>query len=1210
MASYYSILQDTNRRLESPAKVFAKLKAKVQRDLMSAKKDVSPDDDALRNVREEYGADCNSPRTRSGGIWMVNTSTENHRFDSHLVEVQPVTLSPMASPQKSFGHSFVVTGNKRVDNMRPAIECGDTFISRLRNGPLLESTAMCVPVSSVNREQNVSQPTEIRDSDGCKITRTPMKIPPALNDRARNVFAIESAVQSLHMSPAKLYSPMKDRLRKRKADQGFNRVSSSTKEVNAEVESQTRRCMRSPVLSDEDTVQSTGPEKVGGVRGCPTDLLSSPRVILEKRCANPMMSPAKVFQYMKERENKRMQQDVHKVTSSKKELFYGDQRRSEMCHSQVSELVIPLKRCRVETADSSSQPSEDDAAPDVQVAPVLLDDPLLLDSPCISIPRKRQAVVKPKKVPLFEKTPNESVIYLKHWFLRKNPMGLFVDGIHREENIQWNSNIIIKRLSESAVETKSGRVYFLVGKMKMDIDSGFPRWFLKEFVNGFPPNWKALYQKFLSESREETKKNSEGRNSIVKAASLSVSLQRNRQGPCKTPSCPPPSAIKVSRSGRTIKPPLEYWKGGRVILDAHMNVTIHECYNTSICVPEVTTTVSASKSHKLPCTEGRTQCKSASEEEASAPLRKVKASRRKRNQANADIEESAPEPFLQKPRESEKSSKRRSNKPELDTNRGSVRERKQRVTSPPESITSKDKIIQDQSSDEELTIKRNIQQKGQNRWRRVQQNHMLLSSESSEVSDVSAKKKQKKTRLTKTSGAAQTQNRCRKRSPPTRPLLKSTQSSRKVKANKGNTIETLHPVEHSFNTRSRQTCPATERMFHLNPVLLNQQESETASTCRSNKPEHDTNRRSLRERKQTVTSSPESLTSNDDTIQEQSSDEELSVKRNIQPKGQNRQRKGRLQQNHMLLSSDSSEVSDASAKKTRLRKTSGAAQTHKSCSKKSPATKPLLKSTQSSKKDKANKGHTAASRGQDEDEWTEAELVKLNEAVSYYPKHMTGYWEKVAAMVGTRSAAECHHQHTYQGTSQTPAKKARKPRKEKAEAPKHPATDQPAISARAGTLKRKQQVRQFLEAMPKEDVDDVFTSAYMQNKRFEMPSMCPSDDYDFAMSDLEPQTPVAKLIPDVKTPQCLHITPGMMGSPNSNNDDKYVYHLQKRMKKNQFNVCKRAQPLKRFTPTPTVKRTMKRCSNTENSFVVWEMFPGNEGPLSESEEDFYFSEND
>ena len=47
-------------------------------------------------------------------------------------------------------------------------------------------------------------------------------------------------------------------------------------------------------------------------------------------------------------------------------------------------------------------------------------------------------------------------------------------------------------------------------------------------------------------------------------------------------------------------------------------------------------------------------------------------------------------------------------------------------------------------------------------------------------------------------------------------------------------------------------------------------------------------------------------------------------------------------------------------------------------------------------------------------------------------------------------------------------------------------TDHPVISARVGTLKRKQQVRQFLDAMPREDVEDVFNSAAMQNKRFEV----------------------------------------------------------------------------------------------------------------------------
>lgn len=59
-------------------------------------------------------------------------------------------------------------------------------------------------------------------------------------------------------------------------------------------------------------------------------------------------------------------------------------------------------------------------------------------------------------------------------------------------------------------------------------------------------------------------------------------------------------------------------------------------------------------------------------------------------------------------------------------------------------------------------------------------------------------------------------------------------------------------------------------------------------------------------------------------------------------------------------------------------------------------------------------------------------------AAAFYPKHMTGYWAKVARIVGTRSAEECHNQHTSQGTSQSPAKKAKKHKKKPLEAPIDP----------------------------------------------------------------------------------------------------------------------------------------------------------------------------
>lgn len=42
----------------------------------------------------------------------------------------------------------------------------------------------------------------------------------------------------------------------------------------------------------------------------------------------------------------------------------------------------------------------------------------------------------------------------------------------REDNIPWNSNVIMHRVSNSMIKTVSGRVYILVGKMNLKVESG------------------------------------------------------------------------------------------------------------------------------------------------------------------------------------------------------------------------------------------------------------------------------------------------------------------------------------------------------------------------------------------------------------------------------------------------------------------------------------------------------------------------------------------------------------------------------------------------------------------------------------------------------------------------------------------------------------------------------------------------------------------
>ncbi|KAM4542820.1 mis18-binding protein 1 isoform 2-T2 [Odontesthes bonariensis] len=1103
MASY-NLLQHTNPRFESPAKVFAKLKSKVIKEALCANEGFFTGKDPLCNVIEKAG--FKSPGKKAASTWTTTDLNENRRFDSYLYEAQALTLSPISSPEKTLDHTCSVI-SKPLEETYSGTKTIREYTRR--NGAVFESTAVSHPLSVVNSDQIDNGTPHIRESDGFHLSgRTPVKIHP-LENYGKSVFDTKCAPLTDHMSPANVLSPMRKRLRKRKWEQQkFSKVSGTTEESYVGISPPQER--ETSAFIEDYTHTKTLSRDLAHVTGSSVDpsekhhepMFSPPRSQVIQRCAVimercPTMSPAKMFALMKEREGKREQQDVH--NSSRRDLFGpGNPHQSRdtsvsTAHSvgemgdvalrRAPETVYPIHQCRAVYSSPDTDRSEDALNPSVPPQPILLEDPLLLNSPQISIPKRREAVFKRNPWPKQKKFPVENVIYLKKWFLRKNQKGLFVDGIHREDNIPWNSNIIVDRVSNTVLKTVSGRVYVLVGKMKKDLASDFPKWLLKKFVSGFPPNWKALYERHLLESKDRAETGNEMRRITGKANTEASSIN---QKSFKTPKSHPPtcsSSTTVSRSGRVIKPPLEYWKGGRVILDAQMNVTIHECYDAS--KSEVSTLVSPRVSQKsirvfLPCGEGRKQRESATEEGASVPVRMVKALRKRE------------------------------------------------------------------------TVKVNPEQKP---------THFITSA----VEMLSSPEQWCGGRITRSS--------------------------------------------------QRRTRPATERGSYVDAAPQKQSLPE-----KSKQETRDTSRPSTRAsgRKRTNANPTESPPVNDQTT-----GDELSRKIERRDKSVRRKKGRKVQKksppDHEPSSNQSPVSSQEGWKALRKRavvnrKCGGAQTKHKerNSTETSPPAKPLLKLKQSNKRDQANKGNTVIPREQDGDEWTEAELLKLREAVTYFPKHITGYWAKVARMVGTRSAEECHNQHTSQGASQTPAKKAKSRRKEKVEDPKLPVTERPVISARAGTLKRKQQVRQFLETLPREDVDDAFSSAYMQNKRCEIPSLCQSDDHDFQLSDLEPETPTSSCFPEVKTPQCLHITPGMMGSPNANNDDKYVYQLQKRMKKNQFNVCKNSPSSKRFTPTPSVKRTMRRGGNTESdTFVVWEMFPGNDGAPSDSEEeeDFYFSDD-
>ncbi|NXI26795.1 M18BP protein, partial [Sterrhoptilus dennistouni] len=116
-------------------------------------------------------------------------------------------------------------------------------------------------------------------------------------------------------------------------------------------------------------------------------------------------------------------------------------------------------------------------------------------------------------------------------------------------------------------------------------------------------------------------------------------------------------------------------------------------------------------------------------------------------------------------------------------------------------------------------------------------------------------------------------------------------------------------------------------------------------------------------------------------------------------------------------------------------------------------------------------------------------------AIAALPKHRSGFWQDVAMAVGSRSAQECQgkfleeqqQQQQGKGSKQQPKKTTAGKPEQKDNPCLDPAEKKEAvITAKVGTLKRKQQMREFLEQLPKDNHDDIFTATPFQSRRVQV----------------------------------------------------------------------------------------------------------------------------
>nr|XP_029544401.1 mis18-binding protein 1 [Oncorhynchus nerka]XP_029544402.1 mis18-binding protein 1 [Oncorhynchus nerka] len=1135
-----------SRELESPAKVFARMKARVQAVIIPVENERTKTPNPVREkrIQEEHGV-MSSPRKRHKHL--VNYEQKETEDLEFTYDAEVLTLSPFQSPSQGLTHSHFMVHPQDLQRQSPLKDMGSsavkpTNINAQKQGPALDA------FSTKSQRKALSYPHTLLSSNDTQRP-TPLK-------------DLKSASQTTNITtPVKRLKSMED--------------------CNGKIKFGAHN-----IVHDESVFRS--------------------EVVLDGLpCLD---SRANTFALLKERRRKRDQQDGYQE-SSRQDPMKGCE-RSVSTHAQPTvgtgeDASVNVTSSVPTGLSETSIPSRPDAGlgqcefyhdkPPARPIPDLVHDPLLQVSPKISIPKKQEAVFRAKHIA--ESTgSNVTGIHLRHWLLKSRNDRFYVDGVREDNKMPWHSNLIAKRISTTHLKTASGSIYILVGKMAPDFSgTQLPKWLLKKFLFGFPTDWKKYLELFLSEPKgSEGKKGSKGLITPRNQNHLSTKTQDNtsqKPNATKRSACScATSAVNsanVSRSGRLIKPPLEYWKGARVLLDSDMNVTIHGGYDdSSMLYSQVSTPVARvlldgpPKPAKVFLPPAEERLRGDTSEEETMPLRKVKAYHRP---SKSKPEDKSPH-RARKSRWCKAEDNVLSRVPKRPKNASREPHRSMSLENPSHSYRGRPN---EASPNSQWSKPENPSTKGPGRPKRV--SPASQGSKSEVILSPKLQGRPRKTGQRSWSATAPAAYADRSPQSPPRRYLQGANKQHSDDSDKANTSSELLPVK-QVNQSEKVDPPRVldlpkkrVRRQMLPAKLLDDIVKETEKPA----PTTTYPRRLTRNRNvQYVSHSSDRESQSDDDFTQKKKPKAVKTG---PIKSWGTITRGRVLEDSQTSSGGSSTSQDDCKKKLSKRD--------------SPLTL----------RGKGSKFLRVQQREKEEygDQWTEAELLKLHEAVTSLPKHTSDFWVNVAMEVGSHSAEDCQKQYNAQAPTFLAPSKATKKRDVLQK--KEPLVEPPRITARKGTLKRKQQVRNLLDHMPKDDHDDIFNSSPMQNKRVKLPTVSPNGKEDVFMdSEHDPQTPSSSRFPSVKTPQCLHITPGMMGSVNRDKDDRYIYQLQKRMKKGQAKLHKLGAASK-YMPTPSAKRVLKRCNTAENdSFVVWEMFPDKDDHSGESgeEEDYYFMDDD
>ncbi|XP_032625568.1 mis18-binding protein 1 [Chelonoidis abingdonii] len=817
---------------------------------------------------------------------------------------------------------------------------------------------------------------------------------------------------------------------------------------------------------------------------------------------------------------------------------------------------------------------------------------IMFSSPKVHIPRKQKPKEGDCKAPsstshIDKNDGNEnkqSKICLSEWRIKviNNNTAVCIEGKRRDmKELYWHSNAIVERMASNQVKTISGSIYLLQG----NIDSvsmrkeGFPYKFIKKFTFGFPELWKQYVENFLEELKRKEQDTDEAGNEKISSvevdmleeegvtgdlkkqsrtqnATYEVALNDNRYMTPKRNSVQKDPDASYSRSGRRIKPPLHYWCGQREFVDRKLNVTIEEGgknYLSIVC--------SSSKQAKKKTVSSSP--KNNREDTTETSEGKTKS------QSKGKIYE-----------------KRTNFEKEIGSS--DKRDRRRFISDPDES----DSEAELNNIDKKTVVLTPLKHK------KLYQNNLTYNSQTAEqsIAEYGTEMRNCKTNSRRELKTCKYSLRSLKQF--CQDKLFTEESSSKDEEDSSEDI----PL-----SIKRKTKPSLER------EICNYKSSSDARSSQS-----DAKKKSSEQRKienSAATSSHNKQLRIDPSDQKKQSEVEPKGKApaggsNSAPLIDRRVNTRKASMNPPRYVFESETETEDCDREFQIKEKKSKVSAKKPDSKIINSTKSsAVKSKESDKREEQN--FLESFPGATED-WTERELQKLHRAVAAFPKHKNGFWLDVAMTLGTRSAEECQQKYMEEHQTKDSKKHATKTALDK-KGQKDSDKKQPVITAKVGTFKRKQQMRDFLEHLPKDDHDDIFSATPLQNRRVKLPTFRESQDDDvFQLMDSNPITPSSAVFPLVKTPQSDHISPGMLGSINRHDYDKYVFRMQKNTqgKKGTWGNIKKKSARTVFT-TPTSGRTTTFAFDQDavNDFVIEKLFVGEAAEPSDEEEqeDSYFS---